>query len=89
MTIFADYIKTPNIYQTEIVNGKQKIEDHILEYETPYVKKRVGIIKGKKYSYFRKKPKHVTFRLKRRTSHSYHPNNKKYDKDCKTTRKIK
>jgi len=85
MTIFSDYIKTSNIYHTEIINGKKKIEDHILEYETPYVKK-IGIIKGKNYSYFRKKPKHVTFRLKRRTSH---PNNIKYNKDCKTTRKIK
>ena len=54
MSIFSDYIKISNIYHTEIVNGKKKIEDHILEYETPYVKK-IGIIKGKNYSYFIKK----------------------------------
>lgn len=86
-----------NIYHTEILNGKKIIEENKIEYETPYEKKIVGIKNGKKYSkylqkkpYFRKKQKHVTFRLKKgRALTPYYFKSKNKRKDCKTTRKIK
>jgi hypothetical protein len=84
-----------NIYHTKILHGNKIIENKI-EYETPYEKKIIGIKNGKTYSnyliknpYFRKNPKHVTFRLKKRSPTPYYKNKKRYNKDCKTTRKIK